>query len=110
MSDYPECPINEPNQCVFVNGYKCSTLMAWRPEYNRKGELLNSNPNTITTKLSCYTCQKSWVRRRKNGETTFKEVDIPKGDVNPMYFGPPGLLNVKTEHFYIPSDDETDKD
>lgn len=69
---YPDCPDNTPDECSFLHGSTCSTLLGWTPEYNRKGELLNSDPNTRSTRISCRKCGNTWIKTTQHGKTDFE--------------------------------------
>lgn len=47
--------------CRIINNGSITTVLSWKYEYNKNGELITKDPNTITTNYSCKKCGKKWV-------------------------------------------------
>lgn len=67
-------PICDREDCRFSEGMSTMTAMHWTPVYDKRGNLLNSNPNTSRTHVGCSTCGKDWMRVTSSGETVFEEI------------------------------------
>lgn len=65
----PKCE----KECRFSTGLMMTTAMAWMPEYDKYGKLLNSNPNIRTTDMSCSECGKQWTITQQSEKTTIEE-------------------------------------
>lgn len=48
--------------------------IGWTPEYDGNGKLLNSDPSTYSTNVSCRTCGGTWYRNERAGKTTWRIV------------------------------------
>lgn len=44
--------------------------MAWYPQYDGNGKLLNSDPNIYTINASCATCGREWMESRRGDKVT----------------------------------------
>lgn len=47
-------------ECRILQTSQVSTLAAWTPIYNKKGELVNEDPNSIYSFYSCNVCGAKW--------------------------------------------------
>lgn len=63
---FPECP-DKREDCRFITGGTICTDMAWFPEYDKNGQLLNSNPNSESTEITCTVCGRKWWHVRQHG-------------------------------------------
>ncbi len=70
---HPQCPT--PRHCEIRDLGSSTTLMGWTPVFDGDGNLLNMDPNTVTTMFSCNTCGKKWVRKNKADDVTFQDID-----------------------------------
>jgi hypothetical protein len=80
---FPDCPNETPDACRFRVYGGFSTAMAWYPEYDRSGKVLDSDPNIHTDEISCSACKNRWTRKRQSGETTFHLVVPPETNLIP---------------------------
>ncbi len=67
--EYPDCPNNTPDECVFQHGTTGRTLLGYTPTFNRKGEVTNKDPNITSSSFSCQVCGKLWRTKTQYGET-----------------------------------------
>jgi hypothetical protein len=51
----------ESDDCAITSGYTTITCMGWTPTYDKRGNLLNRNPNTTTASYRCTTCKAEWI-------------------------------------------------
>lgn len=58
---FPECPTSRAD-CRFTVGPETATCIGWTPEYDRHGNLLNSDPNYRHAEIECRTCNRRWRR------------------------------------------------
>lgn len=61
---------NCEKDCRFTYHSSVSSAMAWYPEYDKNGKLLNANPNYHMTSVSCKVCGQRWRIIEKYGQTT----------------------------------------
>lgn len=60
--------------CRFRSLGGFTTAMAWSPEYDKNGKLLNHDPNTQTWRYDCITCGKKYLETIKDGKTIVEEL------------------------------------
>lgn len=53
----PDC---DRDDCRVSMGATMTTCMGWSPVFDKHGKMLNKDPNTSTTQMSCLTCGKTW--------------------------------------------------
>lgn len=62
--------------CQITGGLGISTLLAWSAVYDKHGNPINKNPNTITTSYRCEICRKHWQIHEKSGERIITEMKL----------------------------------
>lgn len=73
MFDSVQCDRKTANECRFqVTGGR-TTLVAYIPVYDAKGNNLNPDMNTTTWSISCSVCGRSWIAKSRGGVTTTEE-------------------------------------
>ena len=65
-----EIPCDTPNKCVFNVGPGSSTCLYFPPSYNRAGENLNPDGNTMSYSVGCSACGKGWFVSERLGVKT----------------------------------------
>ena len=53
-----DCPQED---CIIRFGGMSRTMLAWRPSYDKKGNMSGLDPNVTTTEVFCDTCKKTWI-------------------------------------------------
>ncbi len=76
----PRCPV--AGGCRFAvlpHGNAYATELSWTPVYDRAGRLLGSDPNTYNETVECWTCNRSWLRTRREVQAELVEITVPEG-------------------------------
>lgn len=61
----PQC--KKKTKCRLHYGAAMTTCMGWTPIYDGHGNLVNSNPNTLTQAVECDACSGAWVEQQTSG-------------------------------------------
>ena len=56
----------EREDCRIVSLGSYTTCLGWTPIYDKHGNLLNSDPNKITTEYKCTVCGNNWIETKQN--------------------------------------------
>lgn len=59
---------DSPEECNFIIRGSSSTLIGWIPTYDSEGNLLNEDPNIVSTFVECSTCRGRWTIKTRNGD------------------------------------------
>jgi hypothetical protein len=73
MTIFPDCPHGRTDCRLYVGG-SWTTCMAFTQEFDRAGNLLRPDPNTVTTNLGCNACGIRWQRTERAGEVQTAEL------------------------------------
>lgn len=75
----PECG-NEPETCRLTTVSQVQEpLIEWTPEYNGIGQMVNSDPNTFISTITCSACDGEWQDTRSvAGGTTRAVTKAPR--------------------------------
>ena len=60
--------------CEFRSRGSSTTLMAWFPTYDKHDNLINDDPNIITTRVDCAECDRVFVSTTRAGVTVWSEI------------------------------------
>lgn len=62
-------------ECRFTpSGMSMTTAMYFPPIYDKDGNNVNPDGNITSGKVTCTTCNKTWITSTQFGETTYEEV------------------------------------
>jgi len=54
----------EREDCRVIVLGRMTTLLGWSPTYDKHGNLIDKDPNTVTTHYQCTVCGKDWVEKK----------------------------------------------
>lgn len=60
-------------ECRFTFGQEFTTAAYYPPVYDKNGNIVSSDGNTITGYSECLTCDKKWKYTSRYGATKFEE-------------------------------------
>jgi len=68
---YSQIACDTPKLCRFSHGPMTTTLLGWEPEYDREGNVLNSNsnPNKSSQQIRCNHCGREFTLISQFNET-----------------------------------------
>lgn len=68
----PDCQ----QECRFQIIGQRSTLMGWNQVYDKHGNPVGSDPNTVTQEMYCQTCNRHFDVKTTRGESTVIEYEL----------------------------------
>lgn len=64
---------NCEGNCRYTIESETTTLVAYTPVYDKNGNPVNPDPNTIYGKMFCSTCNRLWSYKKQYGKCSFEE-------------------------------------
>jgi hypothetical protein len=75
-----DCP-NDPSMCrISVATQVKDPPIAWTPEYDGTGKMVNEDPNTYVTIYSCSVCDAQWMDEKTRDKVTTTVLQSPKNN------------------------------
>lgn len=78
---HPDCTA-DPATCRVSRKHWVQNLIAWEPVYDGNGMMMNSDPNTFISEMSCTTCLRVWQVETLGSTSTVRDMpalDLTKG-------------------------------